>query len=334
MKKHYKVVTPHHNWVKKIMLPFIFIRQFFFLLANLKKSKAVFIMFGGYWSYLPALMGKWFKTPVFIILGGTDCVSFPSINYGSYRKVFLKRFIKWSYKLCTELIPVHESLVISNNIYFDSDKFPKQGYLHFFPKINTSYRVIYNGFDTKYWKSALKQKRTNSFVTVAPISSLQRFKLKGVDVIFELARKFSNCSFTIIGMSDDLKSSLIEIPENVIIYGFLNSDDFKEILAEHEFYLQLSLTEGFPNSLCEGMLCECIPVGSHVGAIPYIISDTGFVLKKYDLNLIKNEFSKIFNLSDIERKKLAINARERIINNFDISRREEAFIELIKEYSA
>ena len=48
------------------------------------------------------------------------------------------------------------------------------------------------------------------------------------------------------------------------------------------FYLQLSFSEGFGNALCEAMLCECVPIGSNVGAIPFIINDTGFILKKKD----------------------------------------------------
>lgn len=300
---------------------------------NLRKSKAVFVMFGGYWSYLPAVLGRYYKKPVFIIPGGSDCVSFPSIKYGSYRKYFLKKFIHWSFKRCTELIPVHESLVLTDNVYFESEIHPKQGYLNYFPDIKTPYTTIFNGFDPEFWKTVKKIRRKNSFITVAPISSAQRFKLKGIDVIFYLAERYSDCVFTVVGMSDEFKNSLAKIPENVLIHSFLKQEEFIEILAEHEYYMQLSLTEGFPNSLCEGMLCGCIPVGSHVGAIPLIIGETGIVINKYDYSYIAEEFSKIIQMPDDERLKLSSLAKERIAENFDISRREQAFLEIILKHT-
>lgn len=300
---------------------------------NLRKSKAVFVMFGGYWSYLPAVLGRYYKKPVFIIPGGSDCVSFPSIKYGSYNKVLLKKFIYWSFKRCTELLPVHESLVITENLYFESDIHPKQGYLNYFPDIKTPFTIIFNGFDPEFWKPVKNVRMKNSFITVAPISSMLRYKIKGIDVIFYLAEKYSDCTFTIVGMSHEFKNTIARIPGNVVIHDFLKQDDFKEILAKNEFYLQLSLTEGFPNSLCEGMLSGCIPVGSNVGAIPLIIGETGIVIKKHDYKYIDEEFGRIIQIPDDERIRLSSEARERIASNFNISKREQAFLEIILKHT-
>ena len=96
LSKQFKVKTLHQNWSKKQNTPLLFIQQFFYLLTNIFTCKAIFVMFGGYWSFLPALFGKIFGKKVFIILGGTDCVAFPSINYGSLRKKYLKIFISIS----------------------------------------------------------------------------------------------------------------------------------------------------------------------------------------------------------------------------------------------
>ncbi|NTW34499.1 MAG: glycosyltransferase family 4 protein, partial [Bacteroidetes bacterium] len=154
------------------------------------------------------------------------------------------------------------------------------------------------------------------------------FLRKGVDVVLELAKHFPEYTFKIIGMNESFKSSLT-IPENVICYSFLESEQYKKLLSETEFYLQLSIYEGFPNALCEAMLSGCIPIGSLVAAIPNIISDTGFVINKKDLTEIFSTIKKITSLDEFRKNELANNARQRIIDNYDLSKREQSFLKLI-----
>jgi hypothetical protein len=64
---------------------FGFFKQFFFLLRHFQ-TKILVIQFGGYHSFLPCLFGYLFNKKTILILGGTDCASFPEFNYGNYRK--------------------------------------------------------------------------------------------------------------------------------------------------------------------------------------------------------------------------------------------------------
>jgi glycosyltransferase involved in cell wall biosynthesis len=287
-------------------------------------------MFGGYWSLLPSVFGRLTGKTVFIIPGGTDCVSFPFFRYGSLRKPLLAAFIKWSYQWCTRLIPVDESLAYSNYSYHEECVNQNQGFKYHFPKLETPYTVVHNGFDPVFFSAPTKPKNHNSFIVVAPVNDMIRFRLKGIDIVFELASKFKDCYFTLVGLQNNVTDQLGEIPENVLILPFLPQNQFIEHLLESEFVLQLSVSEGFPNSLCEAMLCECIPIGSSVGAIPLIISDTGFIMNSSNLGYIKERFTRILELTDAERKELGVNARERIIKNFHISKREASFRELIQ----
>lgn len=329
LSKKYKVLAPKHNWVNKLKLPFLLIKQMFFLLANTRKSKAFYVMFGGYWSLLPVLIGKVFGVKTFIILGGTDCVSFPKLQYGQLRKPLLKAVIKWSYKLAYKLLPVDNSLVSSNYSYWEEATYKNQGYLSFFKNIKTSYKEIPNGFDFDFFSESIESRKTNSFITIAKIDNDKTFQLKGIDKVLYLAKEFPQSSFTIIGVNKEVLASK-EAPDNITFLPFTIATEFIEHLKKHEFVLQLSISEGFPNALCEAMLCGCIPVVSNVGAMPKIIKDNGFVMKSSNNEYLKNQFSNILRLSEEQRKELSILSRKNIKENYPISKREELFLQEIE----
>jgi glycosyltransferase involved in cell wall biosynthesis len=326
----YNVVTPGHTWKSKNSTPVNFLKQFLFLCRHLPSSRAVFVMFGGYWSFLPALFGKLAGKPVYIIPGGTDCVSFPSLNYGSLRKPLLKTFIRWSFGLCTKLVPVDESLIWSEYTYYEKSDYRYQGYRFFFPRIKTPSQVIHNGFDPLFFKGSNETKQHNSFIAVAPVSNMTRFRIKGTDLVLWLASRYSECTFILIGISEEIAGQIGKIPDNVKLIPFLPQEQFMSYLAGSEFVLQLSISEGFPNSLCEAMLCGCIPIGSSVGAIPNIIGDSGFVARSSDRHYLEERFDEILRTDNKVRRELSVKARSRIIENYSIADREKAFIELIE----
>ena len=54
-----------------------------------------------------------------------------------------------------------------------------------------------------------------------------------------------------------------------------------------EYYLQLSMAE-VSNSLCEAMICECIPIGDKRFSIPEIIGKHGLYIDRRDSVLLYN----------------------------------------------
>lgn len=331
LSQRYDVVTPSHDWKSKGATPLNFVKQFIFLCRHLGGSKAVFVMFGGYWSFLPSLLGKILRIPVYIIPGGTDCVSFPTLKYGSLRKPVMRTFIRWSFTLCHELLPVDESLVITDYSFHELSDYPKQGYMYFFPRITTPYRVIHNGFDPGFFNCDFAGKRAGTFIIVATVTNMTRVRVKGIDLVLYLAGQFPQCSFTMIGISDSVVSQLGPIPGNVTIHPFLEQAKFRSYLAESQFVLQLSVSEGFPNALCEAMLCHCIPVGSTVGAMPEIIGETGFLAASSEKEYLSRRFDEILNKDEVVLRQMASAARARIAENYPISRREEAFFKLLEQ---
>lgn len=288
-------------------------------------------MFGGYWSFLPSLFGRVFNKPVYIILGGTDCVSFPSYHYGSLRKPVLRTFIKWSYQLCERLLPVDQSLVQSDYSYDDDTQYPKQGFRFFFPSIKTPYTVINNGFDIDFWKrEPALEKKAGTFITVASVTDTTRFYIKGIDLVCALADKYPEMHFTIVGINKEMQKTHIPNLGNLECIEFLSPFELRKQLSTHEFYLQLSISEGFPNALCEAMLCECIPVGSMTGAIPFIINDIERIVAKRDIRILQDKIESLFTISPEHRAMIGRRSRKRIAQEFPITKREREFIRLIE----
>ncbi len=298
-------------------------KELAFILRNFSSAKIYICQFGGYHSFLPALIGKVFNKPCLIITGGTDCVALPSINYGNFRKYFLGLFTKWSYSLCSHISPVHESLML-NNYTYQKDDYPKQGILYFCPQLKTPYTTIYNGYDSSFWKKN-KEKKKNVFTTVVGrIKMSFTIPLKGIDLILEIAPLFPECEFRLIGIPPDY--NLGETTGNIVKIPFSTNDEIRDTYSESEFYLQLSMSEGFPNALSEAMLCECIPIVSNVGAMPFIINDGGFILNHRD----KNELTALIRKALIcDKATLAQGARLRIAKNFPDTLRKKNLTALI-----
>ncbi len=305
----------------KLYTPILFLKQLYFLLCNTSKANIAFCMFAGYHSFLPAIFSKIFNKRFVIILGGTECVSIPAIGYGVVNKGLIGKFAGWSYHFTKEYAPVHQSLIYSNNEY-DKNSTP-QGITHYFPHLKAHFSVIPNGFDPEKFKCGNDSKLPNSFVTVAfDLHRNHLFQLKGIDLITALAPHFPSCTFTIIGLS-----SLKKKPDNVKILPPLPQEQLINELCKHEFYFQLSLSEGFPNALCEAMLCNCIPVVSNVASMPEIIAKTGFILEKREIDLLIKLMRD--SVLPCNRKELASKARERIIYHYHLEQRKAKFIDLI-----
>ncbi len=296
----------------------------FILIPPLKRS--IFItQFAGYQSVIPTFIGKILGIKNFIILGGTDCNWLPSINYGNYNKKLLKWATEYSLTNAYHLIPVNKELVECDYTYTEND-FSKQGYKSFFPKIKTPFTIIPNGIDSEIYYIKKINRNPKSFITTCSILHDSRRRLvKGIDLVLDLAKSNTDYSITIVGGNFP---EGFEIPPNVHTIPFIENDKLPDLYNDFQYYLQLSLTEGFPNALIEAMACGCVPIVSSVGAMPEIVEQTGKVLKK------KN----IADLNDIIKSlvveyspEMVQNVRKRAVK-YDIKVREKLMLDLISHH--
>ena len=192
LSDEFDLISITQNWERKILLPFNLIGQVVFLLINVRKVDVILISFGGYWSFFPALIGKLLGKKVAIVVHGTDCVAFPEIQYGNLRSSVLRFIIKKSLKWASIILPVSESLVYTENSYYNN-QILKFGYMHHLKGIQTPYKVIPNGVIINDWKRNTSiPKDTKSFITVMTSGKMQ---IKGGDLIIEIANKFPDYTF-------------------------------------------------------------------------------------------------------------------------------------------
>ncbi len=305
---------------KKSDTPFRFLSQFFFLLGHIWSAKLVVVEFAGYHSLLPVLFAKLLGKKSLIISGGTDAHYFPGIGYGNWQKKYLRTFTRLSFKWCSHIAPKHKTLMQSLYEY-DKSEPAEQGIYARIPGLKTPYTEIPNGYDPVKWRCT-KAKKKNTFITVSGAWEYPfQQQLKGIDLILQVAPSFPDCEFIILGV-DDVNRIVTDSP-NVKVLPAVPNEKLIDIFSECEFYMQLSMAEGFPNSICEAMLCECVPIGSAVFSIPEIINGSGFVLHKRDALALKDV---ITSALAGDRAALGKQARERIAANYTHQMRKEKLL--------
>ena len=320
LKNEFIVDTYHFNTSSKYLLPIAFIKQFFFLLFFFSKYKSIIIQSSGYVSFLPVLFGKLFKKPIVIIAIGTDCAKLPEINYGAHIKPVLSWFTRFSFAKASLILPVHKSLEESTYSYINV-QYPNQGIRSFCKNIKTPIIEMVNGYDLDKWQLLSEKRKNNSFLTVTFALDEVGYYRKGIDMIVALAKLYPKYNFTIIG-----KIFLKEPrPKNITLIENLPQNELLLVYNKHQYYLQLSMFEGFPNALCEAMLCGCIPIGSNVAGIPDIIGSAGYILMKKEISALQNLILKLDSNNILPK-----DVRNQIAINFSLKRREQELVNHIK----
>lgn len=322
LSETYNVQSLIYDWKKKERTIYFMIKLFIAIGKNRKTTDAIFISFGGYWSMIGVLAGKLYGIPTLIVLNGTDAVSIPALSYGSLRKPFLRMACFLSYKYANILLPVSQSLLYFKNKY-SFDSVIEYGLNFHFPNNNFKSKILANGLDTDFWNpQPLSKKQNNSILSV--ISEGQH-QLKGLPLIIEAAEQLEDCTFYIAGSDSPLNMSNVK---NVKFLGRLTSEQLLNLYNDCSVYLQLSNFEGFGMSLCEAMLCKCIPIVSDVNMLPEIVGQTGYVLESPNKEWLCNFIRQALNKENAEKGSMA---RQRILDNYTLALRKKELCKVIDD---
>lgn len=321
VSSHELIATP--AW----RLPFRLSHQLFWLLKNRAWERDCICHFSGYHALLPALLCD----RTFIILAGSDCASIPTIGYGNHARRLLGWATRSAVKWATRALPVHESLMRRSQTY--SDSVPKeQGLLAFAPRLRTPWTAVPYGFDAAFWTPGDTPDRDpRSFISVpGPADPTNRsHRLKGVDLLLSIAERLPSAHFIVVGL--DNASAYSTAPSNITFLGRVDAGTLRGLYRSASFHLQLSLSEGMPNALCEAMLCGCIPLVSDVSSMPDIVEGCGTVLKHDDAELGAQACSALLGLDARQRAERSHASRERVRQRYSMDRRLDALSRLLDD---
>ena len=118
----------------------------------------------------------------------------------------------------------------------------------------------------------------------------------------------------------------LDPPSNLSILPPMPREALVTYYRTSSVYCQPSYYEGgLGSSLCEAMLCGCVPVGTAVGGIPDAIGGSGFLVPFGDSSALKSALQEALTSAPGIRDQ----ARSRIADLYTMKRREESLDNLI-----
>ena len=299
------------------------LREILKSLKFLVNSRCLVCWFNDYHAFFPLLVAYAYNKKSILIVGGYDAIVDKRTKHGLFYQQGIRAIIaKINYRLANEIWTVHDSLEFGcQQAYFDNGIISGVRNLANHKKKNI--KEVPTGYDSGFWKNTKSEKR-NSVATVAFFNSKRVLDIKGVALFNEVAKRLPDYNFTIIGESGIKISDYLELSNNITVMGVKTKEELRDIYSEHKYYFQGSRLEGLPNSLCEAMLCECIPIGSAYFGIPSAIGDTGLTFNHSNSIQSVVEF-----ILDPNNTNLPHRARQRIIGRFNVNLRKQQFKDVI-----
>ncbi|MFA6468336.1 MAG: glycosyltransferase family 4 protein [Bacteroidota bacterium] len=280
---------------------------FFRYLFVLPAADLTFSWFASVYSSILIFFTKLFGKRSVLILGGVDVAKLPEAHYGIWNSRWKSVIVRYGI--------THADIVLAVDSSIKKDAMTLSRY------DGKNISVLPTGHNEQFWiPGSIKKEKL--VLTVAACGDLTRFKIKGIDFLYTVARAMPETSFVLVGLSETVKRQFPP-PENVRSYGIVPPEELLGLYQCAQVYFQPSMREALGSTICEAMLCECYPVGTNVGGIPTVIGSTGAVISFNDTAAASAEILKGFMSGP------ALAARERIISHFSLGLRESALKNII-----
>jgi len=306
LAKHFRTQVVNAFWREK--LPFSLLLIPLRILRGTLRADVTFSWFAGKQSYFSVLWSRLLVKKSIVIVGGYEVLRVQRPHYGPFSPLFTY-MVRYTLNHADLVLVVDESL--------------KKEAIENVGANGSNIRTVPTGYDyNKFHPSGEKQ---NLVLTIGHSDTLERNRIKGIDIFAECASALPNLDFMIIGVEGEAFQALADRKiGNLHLLGFLPQSELLLYLQKAKVYCQFSRSEGLPNALCEAMLCECVPVGTKIYGIPSAIGDTGFYAEVGDLKTAIDTINKALNSNN------GAAARERICSLMPYERREREIVQAVQ----
>ena len=265
-------------------------------------------VYAGYTVFLARLMGK----KSIIVVAGEDASKDREIQYGIWLSWWKSMILRYAFRHADRLLVV--------------DPFLEKEAMRLAEYDGGNITCIPFGFDSDAWKPG--NHKEDMVLTVAACHDKRRMRKKGIDKLLAAAAELPRVRFLIIGINARLVPGMRDdAPPNVELIPYVPRTELRGYYQKAKVYCQPSYTEGLPNTLCEAMLCGCIPVGTIAGGIPTAIGDTGYLVSYRDQPALVQALRSALAAPAGD----GLKARQRIEKEFTVERRERALLSVIQE---
>ncbi len=148
-----------------------------------------------------------------------------------------------------------------------------------------------------------------------------------LDALIKLKNLVSNVHLIIVGTGFDqkfiYKVNNLNLQNNVHFYG-ASINVFDAILG-FDIGVLSSMSESFPNVIAEYMLAALPVVCTDISDVREIIGEEGFVIPAQNSQILNDTLYSVILISEKEKNKLGIAARQRILENFMIGKVSKAY---------
>ena len=265
-------------------------------------------VYSGWMVFCAKLLGK----KSIVVVAGVDASKDTEINYGIWLSPWKSVLVRYAFRNADKLLPV--------------DPFLEKEAKRLAEYNGENITTIAFGFDASEWTPG--NSRSEMILCVAACHDEDRMKKKGVEKLIAAARSLPDIPFRLIGIHPTLMEKVKKIsPPNLEIISYVPRAQLLPYYQSAKVYCQPSFTEGLPNTLCEAMLCGCIPVGTIAGGIPTAIGDSGFLVPYRDQDALVHALKAALTSPASAGTK----ASQRILTEFTIERREQALLKVIAD---